>query len=380
MNSIKIVENATTLLFSIAVALAIGEIGARFLLPPETQIASTGNQYQFYKFDEKLGWSNGENRKGRFARGEFEYDISINKHGMRYRDIEKDKSKVIRVAVLGDSFTWGIGVGDQDRFTELAEQATQGRFELLNFGVSGYGPIQHYLDLDRILSFNPDAVLLTFCLGNDFADNVFWKRYGYYKPFVSSADDPSLKIEGYPLPRTKDFWQGGIFLQYVSEYSRFLRELRPHFSNFFEWLSPAQAGLIGASEDQSDIYGISRDSMSDYFADSMVQINAKLLLRIAQKLSEANVKVAVVLVPTKCEYGRCKQSSSQDSIVSRNLKSRDRLLGSLKALNIAAIDPTLDIELTDFWINDGHWKQSGHRKVAGFVVAWLERTFGDRSH
>ena len=37
---------------------------------------------------------------------------------------------------MGDSFTWGIGVEDSDRFTEIVEKNNTSNYEVLNFGVS----------------------------------------------------------------------------------------------------------------------------------------------------------------------------------------------------------------------------------------------------
>jgi hypothetical protein len=44
--------------------------------------------------------------------------------------------------------------------------------QVLNFGVPGYGPIQDHLLTEKVLSFEPNAVVIAFGLGNDFVDNV----------------------------------------------------------------------------------------------------------------------------------------------------------------------------------------------------------------
>jgi len=77
---------------------------------------------------------------GTYKREEFEYTISINRYGMRQHPVStKRKAGDYSIAVLGDSFVWGIGVADEDRFTEFLERELPGT-EVLNFGVSGYGP------------------------------------------------------------------------------------------------------------------------------------------------------------------------------------------------------------------------------------------------
>lgn len=106
---------------------------------------ATPDQYQFYKYDHLLGWANAPGQARIFERAEFSYPLEINEHGMRQREIAKNKpAGTTRIAVVGDSFVWGIGVKNEDRFTELVEQDLQAT-EVLNFGVVGYGPIQYHL-------------------------------------------------------------------------------------------------------------------------------------------------------------------------------------------------------------------------------------------
>jgi len=69
---------------------------------------------------------------------------------------------------MGSSHTYGSGVGDGETFENLVEDRlnadlglADGRgFEILNFGVGGYGPYGRYLAMERkALPFKPDAVL-----------------------------------------------------------------------------------------------------------------------------------------------------------------------------------------------------------------------------
>ena len=67
-----------------------------------------------------LGWSNIPDARGVFSRAEFSYELNINSLGLRGAEITPDKPAGIRrVAVLGDSFVWGIGAADDELFTTL---------------------------------------------------------------------------------------------------------------------------------------------------------------------------------------------------------------------------------------------------------------------
>ena len=370
MNLTKLFANFSLILISIVFSLMVGEGLVRVASIGGVYVSETGNQYKFYEFDHRLGWRNSPNRFGKYTRDEFSYKISINSYGMRYKDFSIDLSNSRkRIAVLGDSFTWGIGVSNQERYTEIVENKTSNKFELLNFGVSGYGPIQHYLLVDEILDkFKPEVLLITFCLSNDFADNVLWKRYDYYKPYVRVDELYPIKVSGYPLPRSGEL-STGLITDWLSDHSRLFSLFRsttkfaaPKFIDY------GQAGLINADENQFDIYFPNRSPESKSLSDQMVLVNSEILKNIRDIARKRGVIFAVVVAPTKCEYGSCFQGELEI-----NMSARQQLLKTLKYLDIPAIDPTDSITIADFWKTDGHWRSSGHEKVAEEILNWLRK-------
>src|SRR5262249_55474855 len=158
-----------------------------------------GNQYVFFQFDPLLGWANLPNSHGQFSRLEFRHAVDINSLGMRDREVTDKRPNELRVAFLGDSFTWGVGATYGERFTEVLERLDP-RVNALNFGVSGYSPIQYLLQIDKVLAFKPDYVIVAFCLGNDLTDNLTPDPYRHPKPYATLSDDGSkIDIKGYPL-------------------------------------------------------------------------------------------------------------------------------------------------------------------------------------
>lgn len=71
--------------------------------------------------------------------------------------------------VLGDSFTFGTGVSEQQRYTEHLERAFRG-LEVWNLGVMGYAPDQYLLLANRWLPPVPWKLLLVQLSNNDLAD------------------------------------------------------------------------------------------------------------------------------------------------------------------------------------------------------------------
>ena len=95
--------------------------------------------------------------------------LSTNEWGMRDRAYTKAKPPgVFRIAVLGSSHTVGVGVEDNETFENLTEDRLNSEFhlpgvthfEMLNFAVSGYGPVGRSIILeDKVFAFDPDMIL-----------------------------------------------------------------------------------------------------------------------------------------------------------------------------------------------------------------------------
>ncbi|MGC9326409.1 MAG: SGNH/GDSL hydrolase family protein, partial [Candidatus Hinthialibacter sp.] len=80
--------------------------------------------------------------------------VQTNQFGMRMRDVDLEKSPaVIRIAVMGDSCTFGWMLPENDSYARqleriLNETGSQ-KFEALNFGIPGYTSFHGRLLYDR---------------------------------------------------------------------------------------------------------------------------------------------------------------------------------------------------------------------------------------
>jgi hypothetical protein len=94
--------------------------------------------------------------------------VSTNRFAMRDGELELAKPPgTCRIALLGSSHVEGPGVGDAETFAERLEQLLQAdaprsrhaRYEVLNFGVGAYTPLEILYALERkALGFEPDAL------------------------------------------------------------------------------------------------------------------------------------------------------------------------------------------------------------------------------
>jgi lysophospholipase L1-like esterase len=91
---------------------------------------------------------------------------SLNSLGFRERPIEPKDPNRFRIAVIGDSFSWGQGLQDHERFSNLLDTQLGARYEVLNFGMPGHTMPEHVDELEPVLKLNPDFVLLQLYINN----------------------------------------------------------------------------------------------------------------------------------------------------------------------------------------------------------------------
>lgn len=117
--------------------------------------------------------------------------VETNAHGMRDRErtIEKPPG-VVRVAAVGDSFTFGFGVPAEDawpavleRLLNEARESGARPAEVLNFGVGGYSTRDEALVVrERVLAFQPDAIVLGYVCNDPETDPIQPLHAFYHEP------------------------------------------------------------------------------------------------------------------------------------------------------------------------------------------------------
>lgn len=134
----------------------------------------------------------------------------INNFGWRDRDWTLAKApNTFRVAVLGDSFVEAFQVEQERTFLRLAETAlnreTPQRFELMNFGRSGFTTTEEFLILERdVVKFSPDLVVLFFFPENDLRDVCREFDPNPMRPFFEMSPDGELAPD-FSFVHSKDF-------------------------------------------------------------------------------------------------------------------------------------------------------------------------------
>lgn len=128
----------------------------------------------FYTYSKTLGGRLKPNTSGYYSFSNGTVHVNINSQGWRGDEYHIRKPKdVYRIAVIGDSYIEAFQVPYEKSFTQQLEKTLNSsikgmKFEVMNFGKSGFGTAQEYVVYKNyVKKYNPDMVILCFVPGND---------------------------------------------------------------------------------------------------------------------------------------------------------------------------------------------------------------------
>ncbi len=166
---------------SVVVSYFLIDLAAGFLLIRPLSPPLVPDQYRHHKLV--------PNSHSRLEQRDFSYVQRVNNVGLRGKDIAEEKSPgTYRILMLGDSFTMGKGVNDDETFSVLLETALNRRLavcgggpvEILNAGVDGYAPVLSFIQLTRELyPLKPDMVVLNLDM-NDLVGEAAFRSQAVY--------------------------------------------------------------------------------------------------------------------------------------------------------------------------------------------------------
>jgi len=163
---------------TVVVCFALAETGIRIYH------LTSDRQRFIWLPDEFLGYVHSGNNQFQHHFTEQEritVDHRTNAFGMIGAEITVDKNPgTYRILILGDSFTEAIQVEDNANFSARLEQQFNNlpdrkhkKTEVLNAGVSGYSPLNYYLNFKRQwAALDPDLVLVQIFANDVFEDNT----------------------------------------------------------------------------------------------------------------------------------------------------------------------------------------------------------------
>jgi hypothetical protein len=341
---------------SVAVALAVVEWSLRVY--GESVQNSESMDEGFVLFDRYLGWRLNPGWKGNHRHFDFEAYYTVNELGFRgeSESIASDN----KVFFLGDSFTFGLGVNDNDTFVHLLNNsADRENLSFFNLGVPGYAPDQQLILLDNLLNYDPDTLLWVIYIGNDLLDirYPFALQADYGKPYFE-LNNGRLALKNSPVPlRMKNDGHHSLSVSaaILGNYDL--------YSGWRDFINQFQIGIR-----LNSMLGIDESALRSYLEKSQ-NTDFRLFMAMAERargmLNRQGSKLAFVLMPGSAYF----KQNTVPGIYQRT--TTDHLANSLRAHEFKVMDlsPNLSklMHSSDqplYYPNDGHLTPYGHRKVA----------------
>ena len=287
--------------------------------------------------------------KGKLAGPEFNVNVTINSMGLR--DSEHTlSSDHFRILTLGDSYTFGHGVREDETFLSIAEQKLG--IELINAGVPAYAQdneIEYYVR--RGINYSHAIVLVAF-YKNDIDGNIGkndWRAF-------SGALIPEKRYN--TLPRWELFVYSKVFRSRIARLAQHsLRVIRQSFQ------SPVEA----------NIYSKSLTKQSDGWKET-----SQLLSVLKDAASPRKLVLVYIPAPEQINSDIWAQNY-HSSLFNRTMPNH--LLYEISSdLNITYIDFTREIQqynITSLYFElDPHFNKNGHRLFGLLLAQQLQNIVG----
>ncbi len=229
MKILKILKNGALILLISIVMLLVLEGIARLFIPSsnfkdQRVIAETIHT----EYDPLLGWNNKPNFHYKDMYGENK-PITINSQSFRNKkdtQIQKLAGKK-RWLCVGDSFTLGFGVGDEETWCSLLDQ-NNSNLETVNLGQGGYGMDQSFLRYKRDgTPLDHDLVIFAF-ITPDIAHRMFLNELGDFPKPYFKMEKKKLSLKNTPVPRQPFIIRQLFGMRSNFKKSRLLRWIKKH--------------------------------------------------------------------------------------------------------------------------------------------------------
>lgn len=250
------------------------------------------NRVYFAEPHPLFGWRNRPGLAGTYGGDEFVTFVTINADGQRgpSHPLARVPGKR-RIAVLGDSQTWGDGVADDETYVARLDG---GDVEMLSFATPGWGTDQQLLVLDaEAARWSPDVVVLALFVGNDLNDNMSRGTFQYPKPWFTVGPDDSLELHGVPVPYSRTLHATIEIYRSVMRHSALLNAIAEISRK--DWSLPGASGDAEAAR-VPYLHPMYADPLSDA-ERARYAMTGRLLLEFVRRTRAIGAEPVVLILP-----------------------------------------------------------------------------------
>lgn len=295
-------------------------------------------------------------------------EVVTNTLGMRNPKISVEKTKgTKRILFIGDSFTMGWGVKEEDGFVRLTETVLG--VQTINAGFTAAGPSGYYLSLKLDgLRLDPDVVVIGFYLGNDILSrkDVEWVGVDA-QGLPEVVRSKSTYIDATGQLRLKDL-PFAYHVPYLRRSHLFILLMNALFR---DTVIPGQESLIADT-----ICVFNRECHDFDQAKSEVKM---LFTAMDRMLTARGKKLVVAIIPTHFQVHFNVEYKTRYHLPLKPSNRRflnDEFIEYFTQANIDYVDllPPLLAKAGQermYFTQDDHWNEAGHRVAAESIAQKL---------
>lgn len=362
------------LLVTIVVGLLLMEAGTRLLAPQQLVRGYT-------TFDRDLGPVLRSNHHYHDLYGN-DYWVHTNAHAMRMEEEVDFSVGRKRIAVYGDSFTFGWGVEYPDSFFAIVKQwveARNSRFQLLNLGQGGYstGHVKKLLDRHRF-SLKPVAVVYLFNT-NDIIDNSITDSDYRVSTYNFSSDGAVRIADAMPYSSVKRFLLNYTPYSWLNQNSHLFILVKDVLKRGLNWKLEVEQSTLSVNvvepANSAPSFTVTDKQMQQMagHADQLVRLSVAHVQRLLS--SAADIPVLVVWIPSAEEIFQPNNTSPRQQLflqMRKALADMDRDSVQMEFFDAAQAigqDDRFADQAGMLHFTDGHFNQAGNRWFAELIKA-----------
>jgi hypothetical protein len=353
----EILLSGVTLLCTLLLIFVVGEVIARFVVPPFTT-----------RFDAETGSVHIPNEIVRMCTSEFCNEVPINSMG--HIDTEF-RGGAPAVMVLGDSFMAAEQVSFESSLHQQLEgmiQREHGGGEVLNLGHDGFGPGQYFILQKKYSHLKPDVVLFFTYLGNDFK-NLNNALNQVCQPYFEVDHGVLVQL---PVTCAPSGWVS-LVKKYVG-YSRLIVYIYTQLKTIGE------GGKLQQKADFIPVDYLAYEVGNEEYEKSFELYAA--IVHAAQDYARAGgAEFVVVLIPPREMVYPERWEKIKEAYPALRGRRLDSMLPYTHAVNVCESVRCVDLlevfrqagNEPLYYEIDGHWNARGHEVAAGAVYAYIDR-------
>jgi len=362
---IRTVVQSKAALIGAVVLVQFGLFETGLLLKGGTEAAPTFQR--LFTPDSTLGYRLKAGASARLTMSDFDTLVTINRAGVRDREVGPEAPGERRIVVLGDSLVMAVQVPLDVTFTAQLERllnsgaARPSTYRVINAGVQGYGPVEEYLfHRDVTSALHPGIVILALYAGNDAveaANTGFRLRAGEKGrvPAQISALDPFTQWRRRLIRRSIVLQIARLRIKTLLDRFGWRPEIDP----------PLRTYLPDAPPEIARGLAVTRDAVS----------------RLAALTSSQGARLVVLLLPARFQvddedYGRLKAIVARSGQTLERDRATERFKAALAGLDVPVLDalPALReaSRQSDVFIQStAHFTPYGHEVMARILAGFL---------